>query len=929
MSELANELWELFKTVDSTEEQFRTHVGIPYFYKLTNTNLIIIYCQDELGYEEKCYFTKDQFLEVANIVANRGELLDKSVYIRELQNKDFSKNVVAFLFPIVHYIAEYFLNRTEAYKIVAVTEETRANSGIDEKSGDEKASDEKAFVIEAAVEENISVDDAEKMSKCRTVRFHPRMESYYKKTTDDIRKQIDDVCRMFSEYGSDECLSFLKQSNNKRLSGSSKKIDKIYMNRHSSGHRLLWCKGEDVDKTRFAGEIILLDYVETHDEQGKVADRLDLLNANYSEAVSIANTLSDESKSGFVYSIPPYKYKSGILLPVLSDKQKSMLMIEPPAMMFGGAGTGKTQVSIYLFHQLYEAGKEPLYVTYTESLTRNVRDQLIDLGCEASFVYSHVFMLSDYFNHLLKRNDKGKRVVEFDDYVAWKKTVIFKKSETVLKEIDDWLAWTYIRGVIKGGAVELGVQYLPRQEFVRWMNKNESISETISTGIYELAERFDKYCKMQGLFDDNDLAWEVLDRDIKGVNDAVIIDEVQDLTYLHIMALKDIAANGSIYMCGDINQRINPTIIDLNSIGKVFFGNSSNNMQVLSLGSSYRVGSGIIRFVNNLSDLRREYIGKQNDEAEIVETSSRSRDQGMWVNTCDSKTVSATDLCDLVKDAANSIVLVPDTRSKDEILKCRPKMEGRVRTIFEVKGLEYDNVILMNFVSEYQKLFDDIFAGNLKRNTYARLLFNMIYVGCTRAKERLIIYEKNSTCASEKMISKSAVFKKSVDDIRRFIDLKNDDEGWKTEAIRLEELGDYRSALLAYEHIEGMDIKTDLSRCTYLSQYEDLRRNNSKISWIDVYDIVHGLIEIDALIEAERVIREISVDNETNQEGMSIFLLEILHRKGERVEAKHIKDAVSAGIAKNDSIIAIIDDELKKNISHNENLLAEMKYLEV
>lgn len=911
------ELWSFFKTWDCREESFRSLEGIPFSYVLTNTNLIIIYCEDQFGKYERCSFLKQHFLDVLYIILSSEELLGIKKYADVLRSDGFSKEAISFLLPICQRLAEYHLDRESKYEI-----KHGASAG---KEDYEPADD--AYIVDmqeigAFQESEIPSDDLSQLSLCRNVLFHPRMEAFYRKASFEQRQEIDDVCDAFSIMNEAELATYLQQKHNKRLHGAKSKIDKIYMH-NNSGHRLLWCNGSDIDKERYKNSIVLLDYVDDHESQGKIANRCDLgvCFSNAQRAALYVQKSADGNGEGV---IPPYTYKHGMLIPNLTNSQKELLLINPPAMLLGGAGTGKTQVSIYLFLQMYKNGKEPVYITYTDQLTSKVLKELVALGIDQKYAYNHVYKLTDFLKKSLPSKDTDKRIIDFEDFVRWKHTHLNKHKHSSLLAIDDWIAWTYIRGVIRGGAIDRGCRIIERDRFALWMQKREGFDRYFSEEMYQLWLLFQKYCNEEKRIDDNDLAWMALDAGGLVHADAVIIDEVQDLTYAQVKTIKHITNSTSIYMCGDINQRINPTIIDLRSVGREFFDETVKSpMHVVTLGNTFRMGEGIIDFVNNLSSIRREYIGIQDSDSESKITTSRGMNDGMWVTSCNAKYIGIKDICEVVKDSSNSIVIVPNQDEKERLLKIDPEMESRVQLVFESKGLEYDNVVLINFITSKTDIFKDILEYKLKRNTYARVLFNMIYVASTRARESLILFEEKCPQSIEEIFFKNVLSKDSVDDLQRFLSLKVDDEGWMIEGQRLEETRDYRSAKLAYKHIKNQYPAKAITRCDAMLKYLELRRLLSMP--IDkLIEVINDLITNEDYELAEEIIMENS-DSDDGQ-WLSGLLAVALHKQNKYVSQDILQNAVQYELlGENGFDIEVLTGILKRVIKENQDCVEQMQ----
>ncbi|MCW3109829.1 MAG: Ankyrin repeat protein, partial [Segetibacter sp.] len=142
-------------------------------------------------------------------------------------------------------------------------------------------------------------------------------------------------------------------------------------------------------------------------------------------------------------------------------------------------------------------------------------------------------------------------------------------------------------------------------------------------------------------------------------------------------------------------------------------------------------------------------------------------------------------------------------------------------SVQEAKGLEYENVILLNFISanpaEFKEIINGVNAADLKEDSlqYARpadksdkdaeiykFYINSFYVAITRSVKNIYLFEKQVNHAALELLSLKEMTKPL-----QVAEQKSDKHEWLEEARRLEEQGKHeqaeqiRAKYLGYEYI--------------------------------------------------------------------------------------------------------------------------------
>ncbi|MBW4258566.1 UvrD-helicase domain-containing protein [Methanobacterium sp. YSL] len=272
--------------------------------------------------------------------------------------------------------------------------------------------------------------------------------------------------------------------------------------------------------------------------------------------------------------------------------------------------------------------------------------------------------------------------------------------------------------------------------------------------ILEFVEKYyQPYLTKKNLFDDNDLARRlVIESHRSKITkfDTIFIDEVQDLSEMQIYALMQLSHKpGHIFMAGDVSQIINPTLFKGGRPGLLLRNRldvhwSKNNVHVLN--ENYRNSRDIVEVANKLVSIRKERLGSYSEY--IIEDAIKvEKSDGLpaILNINQSEIIEAIKIWIDVPKVA--IVVSGDSAKKNLFISLgidRNKQGSNIYTVQEIKGREFDKVILYNIISDYDDLWTEIMTTTVKnRQEHYQFYFNLFYVALTRARKNLYVYEDN------------------------------------------------------------------------------------------------------------------------------------------------------------------------------------------
>ncbi len=301
------------------------------------------------------------------------------------------------------------------------------------------------------------------------------------------------------------------------------------------------------------------------------------------------------------------------------------------------------------------------------------------------------------------------------------KEIIWPKiSHNNIKEFDPMLVWLEIQSFIKGS--ELTVRkgsHLSLEQYKSVGNRMAPNFSSHRETIYKLFLRYRRFVQNSRhsnyLFDECDLVLDLHNRlktipDVSWSIHSVYIDEVQDFTQAELAIFIHCCRDpNSMFFTGDTAQSIMRGIAfrfqDLRACfhrihSKVPYINVPD--EPLKLTINYRSHSGILKLAGSVIDLISEFFKDSIDHL--------PDDEGMFpgpmpvfLDSCEERDLSlllSTNKreCSAIEFGAHQVILVQSKEAKDrlpDILK-----GAIVLTIFESKGLEFDDVLLYNFFTD-------------------------------------------------------------------------------------------------------------------------------------------------------------------------------------------------------------------------------------
>ena len=445
--------------------------------------------------------------------------------------------------------------------------------------------------------------------------------------------------------------------------------------------------------------------------------------------------------------------KFHVLDKVLSfdEAQSKIHQIPPPLIIVGSAGSGKTALTL---EKLKLVSGDILYVTLSAFLAKNARDLYFANHYENES-QNVEFSFPEFLETIQVPHAKE---ITYFQFKSW-----FTRHQPFYKFTDAHKLFEEFKGVITGSFVGPTAS-LTREQYLALGIKQSIFLNQERNSVYDLFEKYLVYLQENGLYDANLLSHQYLSR-CKPCYDFVVIDEVQDLTIIQLaLILGSLKRKREFLICGDSNQIVHPNFFSWSKVKTLFYlgqcplddgsedQKASRSEEIIHiLKTNFRNSDEITQLSNLLLKIKQKRFGSIDRESNYLVTSIPSN-RGS-IELFREKDSVKKELDEKTRKSAKFAVIVMREEQKVEARKWfRTPLLFSVQ---EVKGLEYENVILLGFVSSDRSSFSMIAEGITQSDLQGDLIYsrgkdktdkssevykffiNSLYVAITRAVKNL------------------------------------------------------------------------------------------------------------------------------------------------------------------------------------------------
>ncbi len=545
--------------------------------------------------------------------------------------------------------------------------------------------------------------------------------------------------------------------------------------------------------------LLVLEIIYNHDYQKSRFLRGVKVDENKLEPLTHPSKIEHQQAEQLVFVNKNHK-QFHVLDKILSfdDHQRKVLHTPLPQVIIGSAGSGKTALTLEKLKTLH--GKV-LYVTLSSYLAENAARLFYAMNYENENLEVDFLSFREFLE--IWKVPQG-REMEYKMFEKW-----FERHRQASKLKDAHKTFEEFRGVITGAGIKKS--FLQRGDYLKLGVKQSIFLEDERERVYDLFEKYLSFLKENNFYDTNILAYEWL-KHCEPLYDYIVVDEVQDLTniqlYILLRSLKNI---NHFVLCGDANQVVHPNFFSWSHLKTMFFDQKQKIDTTSLLRVNYRNSQQVSELANRLLKIKIARFGSIDKESNFLVEANN--DLPGTVSFVEDKDNQVAELNQKTRLSTGFAVLV--MRDEDKAQAARIFQTPLLFSVQDSKGLEYENIILYNFLTDNADDFrhvcegvtpEEVEADNI---TYSRVkdkkdksaqiykfYINSLYVAITRAVKNVYMVENNRKHDLFKLLGVISEHDKKA--IRESISSADD---WKKEAGRLQKQGKTEQASAIYEKV--------------------------------------------------------------------------------------------------------------------------------
>ncbi len=584
----------------------------------------------------------------------------------------------------------------------------------------------------------------------------------------------------------------------------------VYKFRVNSGDRILFKYIND-HKIK---KIIFISYC-NHDEQIRKGKNIDINNLNYitiddEKDLEIIN--SDYEEDDFDKEINAYiklevyeklqQIKNNFIIEdeyiglsideenvkkmeFLSIQQYDCIAdIKNPLLISGCAGSGKTNIAVRKLLLNNKLNIKTCYMTCTDLMMSKAKTLYNSLEDDANNI--SFYTLREICLNILKIDNTT--IIEYNDFFNWisENNILNEyKLEINTREI-----FIEINTLIKGKVQE--DKMINKEAYYNSIESHYDIK--LKKKIYKIASSYQRWLNDNKYYDDNDLVLETIKKvDENYKFDYIIYDEIQELTEKQLTLLFSLSSNrNNMMLMGDNNQVINLGNLNFKFIKSKFYDNYHKIVQK-NLNKNYRNVLEVTKWINKLNEIKSSKFISQGKVFEENEYAIKKGNKPKIKYDMQDK----VSFFKKIDRTVNGIVIVSDEDDKIQLQKNDYKI-GRVFTIQEVRGLEYENIYCYNIISKFECIWKKVLNNAEKNAEIYSVYFNMLYIAATRSRKDLFFIEDKETEINyfldqycDKVVNDNEILDNLLEVFSK--------EEWNEEAEKLEKERKYYQAYEAYK----------------------------------------------------------------------------------------------------------------------------------
>ncbi len=547
--------------------------------------------------------------------------------------------------------------------------------------------------------------------------------------------------------------------------------------------------------------ILLLEVILNHDYDKSKFLKGTKVNEDKINIIKNKNSVPKEDIKDLVYLNRNRKHFN-LLDKIISfdDAQEEIYALPTPLVIIGSAGSGKT---ILTLEKLKKLSGNVAYISLSSYLVENAQSIYYSNNYENKRQDIDFLSFREYLASI--KIPKGAEL-KFRDFEQW-----FLKHNQTNKFAEPYKLFEEFKGVLTGSVTNTA--YLSRRNYLKLGVKQSIFTKNEREKVYDIFEKYLRFLKQSPWYDSNMLSFEYI-KLVEKKYDFIVVDEVQDITLIQLkLILSSLKSFNKFILSGDSNQIVHPNFFSWSKIKTLFYESQFDFSLIRILKTNYRNSQRVTELSNILLKIKNTRFGSIDKESTYLINSVSKKegevflypDNNKFKRQLNSKTQGSTKFAVLVMN------------NKDKKLAKDSFKTPLVFSIQEAKGLEYENIILVNFISEYEKEFSEISRGvepetledeikysrarnkeNKDLEVY-KFFINSLYVAFTRSVKNLFIIERNKNHRLFELLK----LKETRTGLKMKAE-KSDELEWLEEADKLEKQGKIEQAQQIRDKIAGV-----------------------------------------------------------------------------------------------------------------------------
>ncbi len=431
------------------------------------------------------------------------------------------------------------------------------------------------------------------------------------------------------------------------------------------------------------------------------------------------------------------------------NTQDSVYALNPPVIIIGSAGSGKTALTL---EKMKHAIGDILYITHSPYLVKNSRDLYYSLRYDNDDQQVDFFSFQEFLESI--QIPPGREVL-LHDFNRW-----FVQTRCSRHVNDPHKLMEEFKGVITGTISDQA--WLSCEAYLSLGIKQSIFDHEHRKEVYGLFESYLRFLETEQLYDSNILSHQYASL-VESRYDFLVVDEVQDITSVQLaLILQSLHQAGDFIICGDSNQIVHPNFFSWSKIKSFFYQQHAQqgaqpHELITVLNTNYRNSPEVTEIANRLLKIKNARFGSIDKESNFL-VNSNAHNQGN-ISFLQNQQGIKLELEKKTRHSTHFAIVVMREEQKDEARKYFST--PLIFSVQEAKGLEYENIILYNFVSSDAHRFATIAEGvasedlQVEELAYARVKdksdksleiykfhINSFYVAITRTIQNLYLIEQ-------------------------------------------------------------------------------------------------------------------------------------------------------------------------------------------